>query len=416
MASEDLSSHIAWLDAEATEQEALAKALAPYSAPDGSTTIGEIVRSLRATDSSRAEWLLGWARSLVVRGSSLASGASYRIEFDHNEVDKRLPGLKRATWLPLFKLRASTQAFVAGCHSVDEEPGLADLRAESVAAYLRLSLPASRTIGVKPHVCTEACRRAGERVHAMRQVEINIFTRAEFLAVGQIQHGAESTRNAHRSYVDVAAGRPGLCAPRPPSPEQKASDEDWANHVAAQIAPARALWQTLAPYHDEFKYDSIGTLVACMEKNEPAAAGRIIETLQAMIDDPDTPHVLANLTGQTIQFVPQRVELCDGQEAEIADLLSEMNQRDGGTCVVVRGWHETNDEPALADRRGEHLLSQLRRLANRNVQFKLRPHVCGPHCTQERIPVLRRIGWVDIRWQPRNVMLENIRIAANGIC
>jgi hypothetical protein len=36
-------------------------------------------------------------------------------------------------------------------------------------------------------------------------------------------------------------------------------------------------------------------------------------------------------------------------------------------------------------------------------------HVCGHHCSREGIQ-LRRIGWVDIRWQPRNVMIEDRRI------
>ena len=138
----------------------------------------------------------------------------------------------------------------------------------------------------------------------------------------------------------------------------------------------------------------------------------LVEQLQAIIDDPMTPHTLASLTGQTLKFVPQLAELEDGQEEALADSLSEMNERDGGTCVALSGWHEKDEETALADRRGERLFAYFRSRASANVLFTVRKHVCGQHCSQEAVPILRRIGWVDIRWQPRNVMLEDIRITA----
>lgn len=129
-----------------------------------------------------------------------------------------------------------------------------------------------------------------------------------------------------------------------------------------------------------------------------------------MISDPLTPHTLARVTRETLKFTPQTAEVEDGQQAALADLLSEMNEDDGGTSVVFSGWHENDEDAALSDRRGQQLIHYFKRLAHPNVRLTVRPHVCDDHCSREGIRLLRRIGWIEIKWQPRNVMIEDIRI------
>jgi hypothetical protein len=409
----ELAKHIAWLDVEATEQEQLVKALEPYSNASGTTTVGEVVAELRRTEPARARSLLRWAQSFVERGSSIASRCAYHIEYGHNEINKRTLALKRATWIPRAKMISGTQAFVTGSHSVDEDPAIADLRADAIAACLRTSLPASRTVTVKPHTCSAACQEGGDHLHMTRRVEVSIYTRPEWLAVGPVRHKAQSTRNAHREYSEIAARRPKSTESDPPRRlrEHQSIFEAQDAEMEAQRGPLRALWRELQAYREQFKYDSIGTLVADLERSHPEKARWIVEQLLVVIDDPMTPPRLASLTNETLKFLPHTTDLESGQETEIADVLSEMNTHDGGTSVVLSGWHQKDEELALADRRAQSLLNYFKSLAHPNVWLKMQPHVCGDHCHQDS-PFLRRIGWVDIRWQPHNVMLEDVRITA----
>ena len=410
MELKELGDHITRLDAEATEQEALVRALEPYSDPMGVTTVGEIAAGLQPTNPARAQSLLGWAQSLVARRSSIASRATYTLMFKHNEVHQRKQALKRATWMPRAKMVSGTQAFLTGSHSVDEDPGIADFRAEAVAAHLRTSLPPSRTVTVKQHVCSEVCQEAGDRIHLTRCVDVGIYTRAEMLQVGPMRHRAQSMRLAHRGYSDLAAGRPGETEPCPP--QRHAQFEARVAELDRQRAPVRALWRELQPYRERFKYDSIGTLVDYLKNDDPDKSRRIVEQLQAAIADPLTPHTLASVTRETLKFVPQTAKLEVGQQAALTDLLSEMSELDGGTSVVFSGWHQTDEETAVADRRGHQLLAYFKPRAHRNVWLTVKPHVCGYHCNRDGIQLLRRIGWVEIQWQPRNVMIEDIRITA----
>jgi hypothetical protein len=246
-----------------------------------------------------------------------------------------------------------------------------------------------------------------------RHVEVSIRTRAERLAVGPIRHKAQSIRSAHRDYSNLAAGQPERTKSSPPPnvPTWQATLEAHDAEMEAQRAPVRALWRELQPYREQFKYESMGTLVAHLEKSQPDDARRIIEQLQALILDPMAPDRLASLTRETLKFVPLTAELESGQETALSDVLEEMNTHDGGTIVFLSGWHAENEGPALADRRAQSLLDYFKLRAHPNVWFKLQPHVCGQHCRRDS-PLLRRIGWVDIRWQPRNVMLEHVQITA----
>ncbi len=316
--------------------------------------------------------------------------------------------------LPRFKMMAGTQAILTGCHSVDEDPSLADLRAQEIAEYARGLLPTTRTVTVKAHVCSPKCMETGDYIHFCRRVEFSIFTRAKFLIVGQIRHRAQSTRNAHRSYSEMAAGRQKESASdsQSISPDRQAVLDAERAELINEWAPLHALWLDLQPYHEQFKYDSIGTLVACVEMTDPDKGRLIVEKLDAIISDLRSPHSLGNVTSATLKFELRTANLESGQDKIIADLLSEMDMRDGGTSVVVSGWHENDEDPELADRRGWRLLNHFKLRVHPNVRMQLQPHVCGQNCNNEDIPVMRRVGWVAVRWQPRYVLLEDIRIAA----
>ncbi len=414
MDPEDLADHIAKLDATANELEALSKALELHSDSAGTPTIGEIVAKLKQSEPARAWSLLLCAQALVEQGSSLGSKSTYFIEFGHDEVHKRRLALHRAMRLPRVKLYAGTQAFVTGRHSVDEDPAIADLRAQEIAEYLRRLLPPSRTITVRPHVCSAFCKETGDTIHIFRRVEVRICMRAKYLTVSQVQRAAQLTRDAHRSFSDLAAGRreeERAPDPREISPERQSKLDAEKAELIDQWAPLHALWLDLQPYREQFKYESVGTLVSCVEQTDPERARRIAEKLDAIISDPMTPHALASVTGATLVFDLQTENMEDGQETAITNLLSEIDLRDGGTSVVVSAWHEKDEEPALAGRRAWYLLTYLKLRAHANVRFKMQPHVCSPNCSDEKIPVMRRVGWVDVCWQSRYVLLEDIRIA-----
>ena len=110
MDTQQLSDHIAWLDSEASEQEAFLKALDPHSDLPGKTTVGEVLAGLRSTDPGRAESLLEWARRLVSSGSSIAYMASKgalnamtvglaRAVGPKVRVNAIAPGLVETPWL-----------------------------------------------------------------------------------------------------------------------------------------------------------------------------------------------------------------------------------------------------------------------------------------------------------------------------
>lgn len=271
-----LANAITRFDTEATEQEALVRALEPYSNPSGTTTVGEIASGLQRTNPALAKWLLGWAQSLVARRSSIASRATYTLMFKHNEVHQRKQALKRATWMPRARMISGTQAFLTGSHSVDEDPGIADLRSEAVAVRLRTLLPPSRTVTVKQHVCSEVCQEAGDHIHLARHVQVCIYMRPEMLQVGPMRHRAQLKRQAHRGCLDLAA-RPPEDELEPCAPRGQAKTEAQDAAFEGLFAPTRALWRELQPYLEQFKYDSVGTLVDHLEKDDPDKSRRIVE-------------------------------------------------------------------------------------------------------------------------------------------
>lgn len=248
---------------------------------------------------------------------------------------------------------------------------------------------------------------SGDYIHLARRVEVGIYTVAERLQMGPMRHCANSVREAQRGYVELV-DRPqeeevALEAPGP-LPVQDPDMDSWLYAVSA-------LWQEIRPYQEQFKYESIGTLVDHVARQDSLRAHKILERVQEVIDHRMAPRELACLANDTLTFNPHTADFEAGQEPALDDLTAQMNEPDGGTVAFCSGWHAEDEDAALADLRANALLAYFKSRMQSDAFLAVRTHVCGPHCHRVGSQLLRRTGRVEIRCQPRRVLVEDLRIA-----
>lgn len=399
---------------EAEACEMLARALAPHADPQGCALLGPIVLRLQTSDPELARAVRHRAQALVVQGAPMTTRGWYFTLYRHGEVELAGPRRHHALDAPRWTMGKGTQAFVTGCHSVDEATAIADQRAQALAEGLRQRLPASRTVTVMPHRCNAVCGNRGELLHGARHVTVRVSLRAEALPVGVFARRAAQLREAMGREPASGPERPASAerasALQPLPADARVDIGSAARQLAAEL---QALWVDLLPDHEAFRYETVSSLVTAITPTDPSRAQRIAARLRVLTTHPDAPEGLVERDGVSLVFAPGSADPGPGELARLDRLLERfLPSRDELTTVLARGGHDADEDPALADRRARQVIAAVELRRPSGMVTGVTPHRCEVHCRPKPLPFQRRVVWVRA-WRPLGgLTVEDIRVAA----